>query len=169
MTSLPNVLNVHNVLNDSTACAIGSATSNGPNVLNLSFALKYAPGLAVMTLSGWCYRFAINRLHFLTYTWKDKPDGEIAQTSMIFLNPVMVYGLFCLHEVTTNTCYSLRESQLMGCVFDYLSQRTKRRSEVTTQSSYTQTCCETIHFIFTTTWISFLAEICFLLGFFKQK
>lgn len=41
MTSFPNVLNVHNVLNDRTG--MGSATSDGPNVLNTSFALKYAP------------------------------------------------------------------------------------------------------------------------------
>lgn len=50
MTSFPNVLNVHNVLNDRTAGGIGSATSNGPNVLNISFALKYAPTVFKMML-----------------------------------------------------------------------------------------------------------------------
>lgn len=48
MTSFPNVLNVHNVLNDRTG--MGSATSDGPNVLNTSFALKYAPCLTIMTV-----------------------------------------------------------------------------------------------------------------------
>lgn len=49
MTSFPNVLKVHNVLSDRTASGIGSATRNAPNVPNISRALKYVPGLTIMT------------------------------------------------------------------------------------------------------------------------
>lgn len=85
MTSFPNVSNVYNVLNDRSASGIGSTTSDGPNFVYASGALKYVPCLTIIrTFSRWCYGLAINnRHHFSTYTWKDKPD-EIAQTAMSF-------------------------------------------------------------------------------------
>ncbi len=48
MTSFPNVLNVHNVLNDKTASGIGFAVCNGPNVLNINCAPKFVPRLTII-------------------------------------------------------------------------------------------------------------------------
>lgn len=68
------------------------------------------------------------------------PDGEIAQTSMIFLVSLWWYGLLCLHGGDHKHMLLLKGSPSTWDVFLIIChKRTKREDlEITAQSSYTQ-------------------------------